>query len=218
MAELSAELGKPVVNFIGAATKYRDKLLPIIRRHTHAPQTAGIAAEEAVAQLVGQTAKVSTAYCTLEAFIAGGDELGMVSEETAIKALHVLLHALPSIDPDARPLNLKWGRHDGRGEYHIEWHAPCGCAYHPEPKPHMHPCIKHAPIEAAPQGVAPQREGWQWVPKEPTDAMRSAAHEEYACGGGYPYDEVSPDFEDIYEAMLAAAPATQEDESRGEKS
>lgn len=47
----------------------------------------------------------------------------------------------------ARELNLKWGRHDARGEWHIEWHAPCGCAYHPEPKPHVHPCIKHAEID-----------------------------------------------------------------------
>lgn len=55
--------------------------------------------------------------------------------------------AHPPKPTEARELNLKWGRHDGRGEYHIEWHAPCGCAYHHEPKPHVHSCIKHAEID-----------------------------------------------------------------------
>lgn len=37
---------------------------------------------------------------------------------------------------------LTWGENRNRepGEVHIEWHAPCGCAFHPKPFPHMHPC------------------------------------------------------------------------------
>lgn len=45
--------------------------------------------------------------------------------------------------PDARPLRLAWGKHTRDGGLHIEWHAPCGCAYHPEPSPHVHPCDEH---------------------------------------------------------------------------
>jgi len=42
-----------------------------------------------------------------------------------------------------RPLNLVWqsNRRDGKG--HVEWCAPCGCAYHPEPEPHVHSCHRH---------------------------------------------------------------------------
>lgn len=43
----------------------------------------------------------------------------------------------------ARPLNLTWGEHGRDGAQHTEWHAPCGCAYHPEPKPHVHQCVGH---------------------------------------------------------------------------
>lgn len=42
-----------------------------------------------------------------------------------------------------RPLNLSWSEHERDAGKHTEWHAPCGCAYHPEPKPHIHPCSKH---------------------------------------------------------------------------
>lgn len=48
----------------------------------------------------------------------------------------------------ARPLRLCWGGHWRGGARHIEWYAPCGCAYHPEPKPHVHPCAEHAPAPA----------------------------------------------------------------------
>lgn len=40
-------------------------------------------------------------------------------------------------------LGLSWGENQNReddGTSHIEWHAPCGCAFHPKPFPHVHPC------------------------------------------------------------------------------
>jgi len=52
----------------------------------------------------------------------------------------------PNPDPNA-PMdepepdhNLIWGEHLRDGSTHTEWHAPCGCAYHPNPFPHVHPC------------------------------------------------------------------------------
>jgi hypothetical protein len=40
------------------------------------------------------------------------------------------------------PLGLTWGENPKRepSKVHIEWHAPCGCAFHPTPFPHVHPC------------------------------------------------------------------------------
>lgn len=29
------------------------------------------------------------------------------------------------------------------GGKHVEWHAPCTCAFHPWPSPHWHPCPQH---------------------------------------------------------------------------
>lgn len=43
-----------------------------------------------------------------------------------------------------RDLNLTWGENFRDGAFHKEWQAPCGCAYHPEPKPHAHQCARHA--------------------------------------------------------------------------
>lgn len=37
-------------------------------------------------------------------------------------------------------LDLMWGDHPRDGGKHTEWHASCGCAYHPNPFPHVHPC------------------------------------------------------------------------------
>ena len=42
----------------------------------------------------------------------------------------------------SRKLNLVWGKHERSGKDHTEWYAPCGCGYHPEPYPHVHPCSK----------------------------------------------------------------------------
>lgn len=49
---------------------------------------------------------------------------------------------------DQRPLRLTWGENAGRsghGHVFVEWHAPCGCAYHPEGEqgPHVHQCAEH---------------------------------------------------------------------------
>jgi hypothetical protein len=38
------------------------------------------------------------------------------------------------------PVGLQWGEHQRDGGTHIEWFAPCGCSYHPQPFPHVHPC------------------------------------------------------------------------------
>jgi hypothetical protein len=40
---------------------------------------------------------------------------------------------------------LTWTSNWRGGKAHIEWHAPCGCAWHPKPKPHWHPCEAHSP-------------------------------------------------------------------------
>lgn len=39
-------------------------------------------------------------------------------------------------------IGLTWGENQNRepGQVHVEWHAPCGCAFHPQPFPHVHPC------------------------------------------------------------------------------
>ena len=43
-----------------------------------------------------------------------------------------------------RPHNLKWSKHLRGGKLHTEWYSPCGCSFHPEPSPHVHPCsTKH---------------------------------------------------------------------------
>ncbi len=47
---------------------------------------------------------------------------------------------------DSRPLRLTWSEHERSGSTHTEWHAPCGCAYHPEPVPHIHPCDGHTAL------------------------------------------------------------------------
>jgi hypothetical protein len=40
------------------------------------------------------------------------------------------------------PMDLTWGENRNREpeQTHLEWHAPCGCAFHPKPFPHVHPC------------------------------------------------------------------------------
>ena len=60
---------------------------------------------------------------------------------TAAEAWHA--SAAPEPMKEARALRLFWGKHERDGEKHIEWYAPCGCAYHPEPEPHVHPCSEH---------------------------------------------------------------------------
>ncbi len=45
-----------------------------------------------------------------------------------------------------RPLGLTWGDNDREGGDHVEWHAECGCAYHPDGDqgPHIHQCNWHS--------------------------------------------------------------------------
>lgn len=35
---------------------------------------------------------------------------------------------------------LVWAVNVRNGKRHIEWKASCGCAYHPDPTPHIHYC------------------------------------------------------------------------------
>ena len=42
--------------------------------------------------------------------------------------------------PRATGLQFGENRRTGDDRVHQEWHAACGCAYHPEPFPHVHPC------------------------------------------------------------------------------
>lgn len=61
---------------------------------------------------------------------------------------------------------LTFGKNKRAGDdrWHMEWHAKCGCAYHPEPFPHVHPCSdahKRSDLHPAPQsGQAPQGTDW----------------------------------------------------------
>jgi len=57
---------------------------------------------------------------------------------------------------------LTYGKNKRAGDdrEHMEWHAKCGCAYHPDPFPHVHPCSEahkrpdlHAAQQQAPQAV-----------------------------------------------------------------
>ena len=56
-------------------------------------------------------------------------------------------HPAVTLSPDknitASGVVLEWGPNQRDGKEHIEWHAPCGCAWHPDPAPHWHPCALH---------------------------------------------------------------------------
>lgn len=47
---------------------------------------------------------------------------------------------LTEASADNGGVDLLWAEHTRDGSAHVEWHAPCGCAYHPKPFPHVHPC------------------------------------------------------------------------------
>lgn len=64
-------------------------------------------------------------------FQAGWVAAAKAAEDTA-------LSERPRMD-----LSLTWGTNTRDGRSHIEWHAPCGCAYHPQPSPHVHHCPAH---------------------------------------------------------------------------
>lgn len=59
----------------------------------------------------------------------------------------------------ARPLRLFWQSNQRDGMTHWEWTAPCGCAYHPEPEPHVHACSEHRKAGEAHLYDGPDREG-----------------------------------------------------------
>lgn len=47
-------------------------------------------------------------------------------------------------NPPARPISLEWGPNERPlGTDRPEWHAPCGCAWHPDPTPHIHFCSRN---------------------------------------------------------------------------
>ena len=59
---------------------------------------------------------------------------------------------------------LTFGKNKRAGDdrVHMEWHAKCGCAYHPEPFPHVHPCSdahKRPDLHAGSQEAAPEDAG-----------------------------------------------------------
>lgn len=51
---------------------------------------------------------------------------------------------------------LEWGTNQRGGKAHTEWHAQCGCAFHPNPAPHWHPCQHHATAGTWWEGIARQ--------------------------------------------------------------
>jgi len=58
----------------------------------------------------------------------------------ALNAKDVRIKELEAEVQTARKLNLVWGKHLRENKEYEEWHAPCGCSYHPEPNPHIHAC------------------------------------------------------------------------------
>lgn len=66
-----------------------------------------------------------------------------------------------------RLLNLTWRTNARDGADHREWTAPCGCAFHPEPSPHVHECSRHIDVPKAwvpGLKVAPRQEGNYVIP------------------------------------------------------
>lgn len=59
---------------------------------------------------------------------------------------------------------LTYGKNKRAGDdrEHMEWHAKCGCAYHPEPFPHVHPCSdahKRPDLHSGSREAAPEDAG-----------------------------------------------------------
>lgn len=96
----------------------------------------------------GERAIVQLAGCLMAA--EGNTELDGKSEiygwSPAYQAIVELRHRAKTLavyEKADRPLRLSWAEHTRAHARHTEWHAPCGCAYHPEPEPHVHPCGEH---------------------------------------------------------------------------
>lgn len=79
---------------------------------------------------------------------------------------------------------LRWGEHERGGQFHTEWFAPCGCAYHPQPFPHVHPCSE---AHKRPDLHAPAHPG----AGEPRDAVGRALRwfEERAPSAWHDYEK-----------------------------
>jgi hypothetical protein len=79
------------------------------------------------------------------------DGLMTDAQETALKLARALKQILSSTvevkmnNITKTGIPLTWGRNRRDGKEHTEWHAPCGCAWHPNPAPHWHPCSIHTP-------------------------------------------------------------------------
>lgn len=65
------------------------------------------------------------------------------AEAAIIRRCDPIVHGRGEAE-EIRNLNLTWRTNVRDGKTHREWTAPCGCAYHPEPAPHVHPCPEHA--------------------------------------------------------------------------
>ena len=89
-----------------------------------------------------------------------GDFVGMPHYQAALRAIasgeHVVVKAAGEAQAERIRValtGLRWGDHQRDGQLHTEWFAPCGCAYHSEPFPHVHPCSeahKRPDLHAAP--------------------------------------------------------------------
>jgi hypothetical protein len=62
------------------------------------------------------------------------DELGELLGANGVPA------ELQSVTIGSAGLRFGENKRVGDDRVHQEWHASCGCAYHPEPFPHVHPC------------------------------------------------------------------------------
>ena len=61
----------------------------------------------------------------------------------------------------SRPIDLNWGEHLRDGRSHTEWHAACGCAFHPAPYPHVHPCSdEHRRLSTQEQAIVTAAREW----------------------------------------------------------
>jgi hypothetical protein len=93
---------------------------------------------------------------------------------------------------------LTWGKHTRDGQEHEEWHAPCDCAFHPEPEPHWHPCAAHLGQPTAkafsypccrPCAEGRHKECWGAGPGAYCACLRK--HTDLVCPNGHPvaYDQ-----------------------------
>lgn len=83
----------------------------------------------------------------------------------ATTLLDVVTQAARQVMPEERTTELTWGENNRGGRTHLEWHAPCGCAFHPSPFPHVHPCSdnhKRPDLHAKTKHQSESVEYFQW--------------------------------------------------------